>query len=70
VYFVAIVEQNKKRIKKKEQKIEPVVKFQPFPTIFDATSEWLGAACQKFVSAFRSLIHSWKRNILRRAELL
>jgi hypothetical protein len=43
VYFIAIVEQNKKRIKKKEQKLKPVVKLQPIPTIFDAKSERLGA---------------------------
>jgi hypothetical protein len=58
VYFVAIVEQIKKRIEKKEQKLEPVVKFQPIPTIFDATSEWLGAAFRKILSAFRRLIRA------------
>jgi hypothetical protein len=58
VHFVAIVEQNKKRIKKKEQKLEPEVQLQPIPTIFDATSEQLGAAFRNFVGAFCSYIRA------------
>jgi hypothetical protein len=54
VDFVAMLEQFKKRMKKKDQNLGLLEKFHLISTIFVVTSDPLGAAFRKFVRQFRS----------------
>ena len=54
--FVAILEENKKIIKKNEQRFIPVGIIQPISVTFAITSQRLRTPFRKFAGRFRSYI--------------